>query len=395
MDYIPAVVQEQLLVSRRREPSRGAGRGGPSAGAAGLAITDRDGVYGIVARIVKAHETRQCQLDRRRRGHGRTTARRSCCSPNRRATRTSAGSHGAAGCAAPKGESRVDVGRSLRACRGLDRAVGRRAQPPRREARARCDRRRRPAGAFGDRLYAMVARHRRDEESRQEARLRSARRASACPSSRAVEVLYHTPSRRRAAGRDHLHPPRRHHSPRPGGCLKPNAEHALKSPARASRALFADDPAAVARARTSRRALHLLARPASLPLSRRSGCPTARRLRRGCAQLTSAGARERYGGRGPAQPWPSRLDKELALIDELDYGGYFLTMWEIVRVLPRAGHPLPGPRLGGELGGLLLPRHHGRRPGAHGPAVRALPLQRARRAPRHRSRHRCTSGAKR
>ena len=29
-----------------------------------------------------------------------------------------------------------------------------------------------------------------------------------------------------------------------------------------------------------------------------------------------------------------------------------------------ARHPLPGPRLGGQLGGLLLPRHHGGRPGA-------------------------------
>ena len=49
---------------------------------------------------------------------------------------------------------------------------------------------------------------------------------------------------------------------------------------------------------------------------------------------------------------------------------------------------MPGPRLGGELRGLLLPRHHRRRSGAHGPAVRALPVEGARRAAGHRPRHR-------
>ena len=32
-----------------------------------------------------------------------------------------------------------------------------------------------------------------------------------------------------------------------------------------------------------------------------------------------------------------QIDKELALIDELDYGGYFLTMWEIVRFCRQEG----------------------------------------------------------
>ena len=58
------------------------------------------------------------------------------------------------------------------------------------------------------------------------------------------------------------------------------------------------------------------------------------------------------------------------------------------RVLPAPRHHVPGPRLGGELRRLLLPRHHRGRSGAHGPAVRALPVARARRAARHRSRHR-------
>ena len=54
----------------------------------------------------------------------------------------------------------------------------------------------------------------------------------------------------------------------------------------------------------------------------------------------------------------------------------------------RAGHPLPGPRLGRQFDGVLLPRHHVGRSGARRPAVRALHLGRAPRAARHRRRFR-------
>ena len=57
-------------------------------------------------------------------------------------------------------------------------------------------------------------------------------------------------------------------------------------------------------------------------------------------------------------------------------------------VLPEQRHLLPGPGLGRQLGGLLRPRHHQRRRGRPRPAVRALPLPRARRPARHRPRHR-------
>ena len=46
--------------------------------------------------------------------------------------------------------------------------------------------------------------------------------------------------------------------------------------------------------------------------------------------LTYRGAQERYDGAMPSDV-RRQLDKELELIEELDYGGYFLTMWEIVR----------------------------------------------------------------
>ena len=57
-------------------------------------------------------------------------------------------------------------------------------------------------------------------------------------------------------------------------------------------------------------------------------------------------------------------------------------------VLPRVGHPLPGPRLGGELRGLLRAGDHERGRGGARAAVRAVPVPGPRRLPRHRPRHR-------
>ena len=54
--------------------------------------------------------------------------------------------------------------------------------------------------------------------------------------------------------------------------------------------------------------------------------------------------------------------------------------------LPAAGHPRAGARVGGQQRRVLQPRHHGRRSGRHGSAVRAVPVGGARRVARHRSR---------
>ena len=57
------------------------------------------------------------------------------------------------------------------------------------------------------------------------------------------------------------------------------------------------------------------------------------------------------------------LSEELRVIGELDYAPFFLTVDEIVKFArdQTAADPVPGPRLGGQLGDLLLPRHHRRR----------------------------------
>ncbi len=181
--------------------------------------------------------------------------------------------------------------------------------------------------AFGDRLYAMAARHRRAEEPRQEARLRQRAQRACIPVAAAHEVLYHKPARRELQD---VFTAIRHEVKLvdAGRLLKPNDEHALKPP-HAFRRLFEDDPAAVARtveiaARCSFSLAEIRYRYPSEKLP--TGMTSADHLR----ELTMHGARERYGESVPPEV-VQQLCKELDLIIELDYCGYFLTMWEIVR----------------------------------------------------------------
>jgi error-prone DNA polymerase len=176
--------------------------------------------------------------------------------------------------------------------------------------------------AFGDRLYALAARHRRAEEVDQEARLRR----SGLPVVASNEVLYHSPARRPL--QDVLTCIRH-------GCtlydagrrIKPNAEYDLKSP-HAFAALYADDPAAVERTRevAARCRFSLTELRYRYPSER---LPDGKTSTEWLRELTFTGARNRYGGEVPADV-AAQLDKELRLIEELDYGGYFLTMYEIV-----------------------------------------------------------------
>src|SRR5947199_606831 len=180
--------------------------------------------------------------------------------------------------------------------------------------------------AFGDRLYGMIARHWREDEVAQEARLRERAKRYGFPLVAANEVLYHTPARRPL--QDVLTAIR--HGVPVSSCgrkLKPNAEHGLKPPYSFAR-LFADDPLAVTRT-------HEIAERCSFSLAEiryrypsekmPDGMSSAQWLR----QLVFAGARWRYGDKIPADII-DQLEKELEIIDALDYPGYFLTMWEIV-----------------------------------------------------------------
>jgi error-prone DNA polymerase len=187
--------------------------------------------------------------------------------------------------------------------------------------------------AFGDRVYAVVARHHRDAETREEARLRERARRFGFPIVAAHEVLYHDRARRPL--QDVL-TCIRHAVPlgEIGIRIKPNAEHALKSP-EAFAALFGDDPDAVLRTRevVERCTFSLVELRYRYPLDGRPGSlGTFEQLSR----LTWEGARARYVDHVPPDV-AAQIERELTLIREMDYGGYFMTMHEIVEVCRRRG----------------------------------------------------------
>ncbi len=185
--------------------------------------------------------------------------------------------------------------------------------------------------AFGDRLYARVARHREAEEPAIEARVRARAKALGIPVVAAIEVLYHSRSRRPL--QDVLTCIRHGVTLATAGRrIRPNDCHALEAP-RAFERLFHDDAAAVARSReiAARCDFSLAQLRYRYPTERLpDGTTTSEHLR----ALAWAGARKRWPGIVPPDV-AAQLSTELDLIDELDYGGYFLTMHEIVEFCRR------------------------------------------------------------
>ncbi len=299
-----------------------------------LALTDRDGVHGMVRAHVKAKELgvrlivgAEVTVD--------DAPQLSTCvllAADRTGYANLCRLITAGRLRRPKGESRVtwpevcERAEGLIALWGGDRSLLVRGAEPRAVAGPLRE-------AFGDRLYAMAARHRRAEEVRREACLRGHAGRAGLPLVAATEVLYHTPARRdlqdvltcirhgvtlAAAGR----------------LIRPNAEHDLKSPQRMAQ-LFADEPALVERTRevASRCTFNLSEIRYRYPAER---LPDGRTSSAWLRELTLRGARERFGDDVPVAI-REQIDRELTLIDELDYGGYFLTMWEIVRYCRQEG----------------------------------------------------------
>ena len=104
--------------------------------------------------------------------------------------------------------------------------------------------------------------------------------------------------------------------------------------------------------------------------------------------LVADGAARRYGSRDADPKAYAQLNHELGVIEELNFPGYFLVVWDIVEFCRHKQHPRPGPRVRGELRGLLRAGDHQRRPRQMGPAVRTILGPGTRRATRHRRRHR-------
>jgi len=181
--------------------------------------------------------------------------------------------------------------------------------------------------AFGDCLYILVSRHRWVDDLERERAAREASVRWGIPLVASTEVLYHSRERRKL--QDVLTCIRRGTTLREAGALlKPNDEHALK-PAQEMAELYADCPELLdrtleiaSRCTFSYKELVYKYPDEDVP----AGYTTAQWLR----HLTLEGAQGRYRG-GIPEGARSLIEKELALIDELGYCGYFLTMWELVR----------------------------------------------------------------
>ncbi|MFB3819853.1 MAG: error-prone DNA polymerase, partial [Candidatus Methylomirabilales bacterium] len=296
-----------------------------------LAITDRDGVYGLVQAYVRARE-RGLKLVAGAEVSVEDGSSLILLAQTRAGYANLCRLLTAGRLRAKKGESRVrweEVSahaEGLLALWGGERSLlVREADPaavagPLREA-------------FGDRLYALCTRHRRESDPLHEARLRGRAARYGLPVVAGIEVLYHSAARRDL--QDVL-TAIRHNVPlaSAGRLLRPNAEHALLPPAAFAR-LFADDPAAVARTEevAARCGFSLADLRYRYPAERLpDGMTSAAWLH----HLTFQGARRRYGGAVP-EAVRRQIEKELALIEELDYSGYFLTMHEIVEFCAAQG----------------------------------------------------------
>lgn len=187
--------------------------------------------------------------------------------------------------------------------------------------------------AFGDRLYAMASRHLLAEEVAREQRLRARAGSLGLPLVAAHEVLYHRRSRRPL--QDVLTCIRHGVTLATAGRrIRGNDEHDLLSPHLFTRR-WADDLGAVERSRevAARCRFSLGELRYRYPSERLPGGSTSAEYLR---QLAWRGAQKRFGDH-PAPEVARQLESELSLIEELDYPGYFLTMYEIVSYCERRG----------------------------------------------------------
>ena len=180
--------------------------------------------------------------------------------------------------------------------------------------------------AFGDRLFALLARHRRADDVPREARLKLRAKAAGLPLVAANEVLYH--SRARRPLQDVLTCIRHGVTLATAGTrIRGNDEYDLRAPHAFAR-LYADEPAAIVRTLeiAQRCTFELGSLRYRYPSERLpDGSTSADHLR----ALVDEGAARRFADDVPSNV-RRQLDIELALIEELDYPGYFLTMYEIV-----------------------------------------------------------------
>ena len=181
--------------------------------------------------------------------------------------------------------------------------------------------------AFDDRLYALITRHHEPADAYHEHQLRERARTYDIPTVAAIETLYHTPERRDL--QDVLTCIRHGVTlSKAGTLLHPNAHHALLEPDTFLQR-YQDDPDSITRTLeiTNRCTFSLSDIRYRYPSERLpDGTTSSGHLR----ALTQQGIRTRYPD-GPPEAVQLQIEKELGVIHELDYDGYFLTMYEVVR----------------------------------------------------------------
>ena len=279
-----------------------------------IAVTDRDGLYGIVRAHVRAKElgikliagsevtvpgiSPVVLLAKDRPGYANL-----CRLISKGRLRK------------PKGESEVTLPELCEHAEGLF-CLCRRPVEPADDLKTAC----------GIRLYALLARHRVAEENDDEVSLREWAVRHGVQTVAAAEVLYHQRSRKHL--QDVISCIRHGVTLASAGtCIRPNAQNGFIPPESFSR-LFADDPGAVRRTveiadlcTFSLSEIRYRYPDEKLP----SGFTTIEWL----WMLAKEGAVKRYPDGVPADV-TAQLHKEISLVEELDYAGYFLTMWEIV-----------------------------------------------------------------
>ncbi len=287
-----------------------------------LAVTDWDGVYGLARAHVRAKEIglrlvagAQVTVERPgSRGRLPETTRLVLLARTHEGYGTMCRLLSLAQARCPKGEARATVREVAEHAAGiLALAPDPDLLEPLREP-------------FGRDLFAFVTRHLRAEEQRLEARLRAEAARLGVALVGGHEVLYHARARRPL--QDVLTCIRHGVTLASAGTrIAPNAEHDLLPPAVLA-ARFADEPALLARSvEVADRCTFDLSQVRYRYPSER--LPDGRTETEHLRALTLEGARARYDGMLPEDVL-AQLDRELALIEELDYGGYFLTMHEVV-----------------------------------------------------------------
>jgi error-prone DNA polymerase len=289
-----------------------------------LAITDRDGVYGAVKAHVKAKELGLKLIV----GAQVTLTPELDSEPARQVVqevvllaKTRAG-YGALCRLLSLGRARKEKGQSLVSLEEVKAAAG--------ELVALCGEPTLLASlkpAFGADLYALCARHLTADEREHEQLLRTRAKQLGIPLVANTEVLYHDASCRPL--QDVVTCIRLGITLRGAGTrIKQNAEHDLK-PHAVMAARFADDLESLHNTRRiadecrfSYDQLNYRYPGEALP----QGRSESEHLR----ALAYEGAARRYP-RGIADDVRTQLDAELSLIAELEYGGYFLTMYELVQ----------------------------------------------------------------